>query len=871
MSNLWAPSPGKNGTIGISFIYTKNHPAESCGTNGLPLTPNTTKILGVFKDLQNVQHDNLCVYIDAVKSKHDKIIILQEHYNNTVWKISKEDINRSIKKVAYSILNGLDCLHKSGYHHNHLSVDNVLITEDDQVKLSQYGLFTLTEFGELVSFPVSNPCYMAPEIILQGCRGRRPRSWSSHSEEGLSEKKFLLSDDIWSFGILLLELLSKKRLWKRPNISLEYMLKFVIRLMRSKERSAARHYAIELEFEESFKMLPLELSKLIESCLIINPEERPTTCELLQLPLFEAQVERAPPRRKFFISTDFRAKNLSLSQKNIKRVHPVRKRNFFELYHLWRLAGGDPESELRKKGLTKSKPSICTLPRLCIVEGQSFGSERDDYKLFDRSVVSVSFDSLIKRLENIPEEAYYPLLVESRLGPDKNYVGNAQSLPFGIREVDIEYQLHRIILFERLLKSYPYTRDRIIEEAMKDVPPLYRGETWAAILGVIGDVQRQYENIDKDTPTSTDRQIEVDIPRCHQYIDLLASPVAHAKFKRILKAWIVSHPEYVYWQGLDSLCAPFLLLNFNDEALAYASLSAFIPKYLNGFFLKDNSNVMQEYLTKFSQLLAFHDPLLSVHLAEVRFVPELYAIPWFLTMFAHVFPLNKIFHLWDTLLLGSASFPLFVGLAILRQLRELLMSSGFNECISYFSNMPEIDMERCLKDSKEMWETTPKSATYRKYEAKKESISVFDANGLSPRTPIANEQEDMAVISVPLNELKAEKCLRISAEDLLIHLSKNEVLPLDIRQPQDYSRGSLSESINLPFSNCFDKSTEEITKIPTEVRATKKIVVVISGGRGHMAACLVASALLKAGVARVCTLHKGIDSLRNSNALVLPS
>ncbi|XP_065574061.1 TBC domain-containing protein kinase-like protein isoform X1 [Artemia franciscana] len=180
----------------------------------------------------------------------------------------------------------------------------------------------------------------------------------------------------------------------------------------------------------------------------------------------------------------------------------------------------------------------------------------------------------------------------------------------------------------------------------------------------------------------------------------------------------------------------------------------------------------------------------------------------------------------------------------------------------------EIDMERCLKDSKEMWETTPKSATYTKYEAKKEFISVFDANGLSPRTPIAN---DMAVISVPLNELKAEKCLRISAEDLLIYLSKNEVLPLDIRQPQDYSRGSLSESINLPFSNCFDKSTEEITKIPTEVRATKKIVLVISGGRGHMAACLVASALLKAGVARVCTLHKGIDSLRNSNALVLPS
>ena len=60
-------------------------------------------------------------------------------------------------------------------------------------------------------------------------------------------------------------------------------------------------------------------------------------------------------------------------------------------------------------------------------------------------------------------------------------------------------------------------------------------------------------------------QIEVDIPRCHQYNELLSSPEAHKKFKRILKAWVVSHPEYVYWQGLDSLCAPFLYLNFNDE------------------------------------------------------------------------------------------------------------------------------------------------------------------------------------------------------------------------------------------------------------------------------------------------------------------
>ena len=184
-----------------------------------------------------------------------------------------------------------------------------------------------------------------------------------------------------------------------------------------------------------------------------------------------------------------------------------------------------------------------------------------------------------------------------------------------------------------------------------------------------------------------------------QYNYLLASPEGHRKFKRVLKAWVVTNPQYVYWQGLDSLTAPFLLLNFNDEALAYACLSAFIPKYLYGMFRKDNANVIQEYLAKFCHLQAFHDPALFNHLDGIGFIPDLYAIPWVLTMFAHVFPLHNIFHLWDKLLLGNSSFPLCVALAILYQLRDRLLHAEFNDCILLFSDLPAIDIERCVKDS----------------------------------------------------------------------------------------------------------------------------------------------------------------------------
>lgn len=41
-----------------------------------------------------------------------------------------------------------------------------------------------------------------------------------------------------------------------------------------------------------------------------------------------------------------------------------------------------------------------------------------------------------------------------------------------------------------------------------------------------------------------------------------------------------------------------------------------------------------EYLSVFSHLIAFHHPDLSNRLETIGFIPDLYAIPWFLTVFA---------------------------------------------------------------------------------------------------------------------------------------------------------------------------------------------------------------------------------------------
>jgi TBC domain-containing protein kinase-like protein len=84
-------------------------------------------------------------------------------------------------------------------------------------------------------------------------------------------------------------------------------------------------------------------------------------------------------------------------------------------------------------------------------------------------------------------------------------IGNITSSSF----IFYLYQFHRIILYERLLQAYPYTKSRIVKEARTDIPPLVRAKVWAAILDVHGDVVGNYDASDKETPTATDRQVIV--------------------------------------------------------------------------------------------------------------------------------------------------------------------------------------------------------------------------------------------------------------------------------------------------------------------------------------------------------------------------
>lgn len=153
----------------------------------------------------------------------------------------------------------------------------------------------------------------------------------------------------------------------------------------------------------------------------------------------------------------------------------------------------------------------------------------------------------------------------------------------------------------------------------------------------------------------------MDVPRCNARHEILGTTEGRRTLTRVLKAWVASNPELEYWQGLDSLSAPFVALNWQErdtslcEARAFAMLQRMVRRYLSGMFLQRNTNELQTQLIVFNQLLAYHDPQLFNHLRKQQFSPELFAIPWFLTLFTHILPLESTLRLWDFLFLHDAT------------------------------------------------------------------------------------------------------------------------------------------------------------------------------------------------------------------------
>lgn len=146
-----------------------------------------------------------------------------------------------------------------------------------------------------------------------------------------------------------------------------------------------------------------------------------------------------------------------------------------------------------------------------------------------------------------------------------------------------------------------------------------------------------------------------------------------------------------------------------------------------------------------------------------------------------------------------------------------------------------------------------------------------------PKTDLSREP-------LALCDLKAEVSPRISAEDLidLCELSlagptkrtkagKPKIIAVDIRTVEDFSRGHISGSINIPFSTAFSPDGELVQCPATGGLQNYRGRVIVIISHAMKSAAIFASHLVKVNFPRVCILDGGINKLKPTGLLTVPS
>ncbi|EQL31854.1 NEK protein kinase [Blastomyces gilchristii SLH14081] len=131
--------------------------------------------------------------------------------------------------------------------HRDLKPENIFLGADQSVKLGDFGLSKQMRSHDFASTYVGTPFYMSPEIC--------------------AAEKYTLHSDIWAVGCIMYELCQKE-----PPFNARTHIQLIQKIREGK-------------FAPLPDMYSSELKSVVASCLRVNPDHRPDTAALLNMPV----------------------------------------------------------------------------------------------------------------------------------------------------------------------------------------------------------------------------------------------------------------------------------------------------------------------------------------------------------------------------------------------------------------------------------------------------------------------------------------------------------------------------------------------------------------------------------------------------------
>ncbi|XP_031122027.1 CBL-interacting protein kinase 2-like [Ipomoea triloba] len=131
-----------------------------------------------------VRHPNVILLHEVMATKTKIYFVMElakggELFNKVAKGKLKEDVAR---KYFQQLVNAVDFCHSRGVYHRDLKPENLLLDEDENLKISDFGLSALAESKRgdgLLHTTCGTPAYVAPEVInMKGYDGAKADIWS---------------------------------------------------------------------------------------------------------------------------------------------------------------------------------------------------------------------------------------------------------------------------------------------------------------------------------------------------------------------------------------------------------------------------------------------------------------------------------------------------------------------------------------------------------------------------------------------------------------------------------------------------------------------------------------------------------------------